>query len=52
MAKRRSEIEPSKYIVNKRLGNKFEIINEDGETREISRVKIHPKNKSYQYYQF
>ena len=47
MAKRRSEIEPEIMKVKERKGALY-VLN-DG--RMISRVKIHPKNKSYKYYE-
>ena len=43
MAKRRSVIEPGSFKIKQRLGNLYQIIDQDGKTREISRYKIHPK---------
>jgi len=48
MAKRRNEIEPEIMKVKERKGALY-VLN-DG--REISRTKIHPKNKPYKYYEF
>ena len=57
MVKRRSQIEPGRWFINERIGNKYtvkdelgnvdKVIDENGEhERLISRYKLHPKGQS------